>query len=374
MNDNVKSTHKWLLAFAALGLLTVGGVGLHLARANGIPSTKALTYVGTLEDAGGKLVEGPHDIGLVVWDSGVQGDGTKWCEVAPQSLIVKNGRFELSLPDSCPAGFKDRADTFLEISVDGENMGRSRVGAVPYAVEADTASSARRATNADHADQADAATGAKEVIAGGGLDQALASGSAATQQVNARVDNAGIIEAWKECTVRGMLTPGNASPPRGSFSSHDHPAKCRRVGDSLEVMGSFYSTPGASELRVSCSELYPNPGPGELNSFPSYSIAIVGFDVDDDKLRRDGPGAMVGSIRIETTGAFSDLPLFRAALTEPGQSAEQNRLILQGATAGVAGICARAFTNAPYVGFVSHPTLAYHFTIPIKGWGATVAP
>lgn len=374
MIKDVKGTHKLVFGFAALGILTASGIGLHIARANGIPATKALTYVGTLEDAAGKLLEGPHDIGLTVWDSGVQGEGTKWCEAPVQSLVVKNGRFELSLPDSCPAGFNDRADTFLEILVDGESMGRSRIGAVPYAVEADTASKARRATNADHADQADAATGAKEVIAGGGLEKALGDAAAATDKVNARVDTAGVIEAWKDCSVRGMVTPSNGALPRGSFSSKDHVAKCRRVGDSVEVMGSFYAAPGTQDLQVQCADIYPNPGNTGITAFPSYSIAIVGLDIDDAKLRREGPGALVGMIRLEAPGGQSDLPLFRAALTEPGDAVQQNRLLLQGATGTPAGFCSRISTNLPYSGTISHPTVSYRFTVPIKNIGATVAP
>ena len=46
------------------------------------------------------------------------------------------------LPDACLAGIHASANLWSEVLVDGGSVGRAKIGAVPYAVEADTASNA----------------------------------------------------------------------------------------------------------------------------------------------------------------------------------------------------------------------------------------
>lgn len=341
---NVKKAPKLFLGFAALGLLAAGaGVGVHIARANGIPATKALTYVGTLEGTDGQLIEGPHDIALAVWDSGVQGEGTKWCEVPAQSLIVKAGRFELSLPDTCPAGFNDRSDTFLEITVDGESMGRSKVGAVPYAAEADTAGKARVANQA---------------APGSPLAQTLAA-------ANARIDTAAVADAWADCQVVAMLQEAAAlGAAARTAASNTFPAKCRRVGDSLEVMATFL---GAGQ--VPCGTL--TSATNNTAGFGvSLGLSVVGFEVDDDKLIRPGFGAPVGSGRIGTGG----VTVQRFNVPSVGDTVWDNRVWVYPLSGSTFTDCARPSASAPWTQTVGFPTTTVRFTIPVKGFSATVAP
>jgi hypothetical protein len=55
------------------------------------------------------------------------------------------------LPDACVTAAHAKADLWVDVSVDGASIGRTKLGAVPYAVEAEHAVSATNATKAQTA-------------------------------------------------------------------------------------------------------------------------------------------------------------------------------------------------------------------------------
>jgi hypothetical protein len=141
---------RWRTATYALGTLVVGAATLLVVervRAAGIPAENALTYTGYLETPEGEPVDGSRNIGLSVY-ARVSG-GTPVCEVAPDAVEVLAGRFQLALPDECTDQVKASPDLWIQVEVDGESLGRTKLGAVPYAVEAGHATTADRATVAD---------------------------------------------------------------------------------------------------------------------------------------------------------------------------------------------------------------------------------
>jgi hypothetical protein len=105
------------------------------ARASGVPSPNPMVYSGTLEDSG-TPVNGTSTIGVTIFDSLATGTGTAVCTTAPQSVTVTNGLFRVPLDDSCTAAVQANPNLYIEVSVNSQIMQpRTRLGAVPYAVE-----------------------------------------------------------------------------------------------------------------------------------------------------------------------------------------------------------------------------------------------
>ncbi|MFO0610897.1 MAG: SUMF1/EgtB/PvdO family nonheme iron enzyme [Polyangiales bacterium] len=117
------------------GALTVH----HVVRADGIPTATPLIYRGYLED-GGAPMSGPRMIGASLFSA--ERDGMELCPTATREVTVTAGRFEVALDDRCVAAVRNNRDAWLQLTVGSTVMPRTKLGAVPYAVEADRASGA----------------------------------------------------------------------------------------------------------------------------------------------------------------------------------------------------------------------------------------
>jgi hypothetical protein len=126
---------------ALLGALVVSaGIGytVRAARASGVPSTGALVYTGILTDAAGAALSSPQNVGVAIYDA--QSAGNKVCERAAQSTTLDPaGRFQVTMPDTCAAAVGANSDLWVEVTLGGNSLGRSKAGAVPYAIEANNA-------------------------------------------------------------------------------------------------------------------------------------------------------------------------------------------------------------------------------------------
>jgi hypothetical protein len=142
----MKRHAKWFLPGLVLTCGTMAGYAMGMTRAEGIPGTGALTYSGILEDDSGTPLTGNKNIQIALLDD-VSG-GNKLCETSSQSIALVRGRFEVVLPDECVDQVKTKADTWIEVTVDGSPLQRAKIGAVPYAVEARHAMSADSAMGA----------------------------------------------------------------------------------------------------------------------------------------------------------------------------------------------------------------------------------
>jgi microcystin-dependent protein len=122
-----------LAASAALSV----AVGYHVgkARASGIPTMNPLVYTGTLLD-NGQPDTGSHFILLKLWNG-----STLACSTIPAgNTQLVGGRFSIPLDPTCVPAIHQDPNVQIEVVVDGTSMGKTPVSAVPYAVEADTAS------------------------------------------------------------------------------------------------------------------------------------------------------------------------------------------------------------------------------------------
>ncbi len=104
------------------------------ARAGGIPTTDPLFYSGLLTDKTGVALSGKKAVAIDLYDAAT--GGSKKCTTAAKSVTLVQGRFRVALDKACVEAVHDNADLWVEVIVDGTSMGRSKIGAVPYAVEA----------------------------------------------------------------------------------------------------------------------------------------------------------------------------------------------------------------------------------------------
>jgi hypothetical protein len=124
------------------GLLCAGallGSGVRTGLADGIPAKDPLYYSGSLSE-GGQLVNGQRTIGINLYTD--QTTMTPFCQTVATNVEVVNGRFRVALAASCKGQINQNSSAWIEV-IDGvTSVGRAKIGAVPYAVEADRASNA----------------------------------------------------------------------------------------------------------------------------------------------------------------------------------------------------------------------------------------
>jgi hypothetical protein len=133
---------KWLW----MGGLSIGAVSLVLgyvagrARASGLRAADPMTYRGVLTDLAGVPLIGTKDVQIQFWDQAT--GGAIQCSVGPMPAALAGGAFEIVLPDACTTAVHATPDLWAEVLVDGDSLNRTKLGVVPYALEADTASNA----------------------------------------------------------------------------------------------------------------------------------------------------------------------------------------------------------------------------------------
>jgi hypothetical protein len=135
-----RSRRLLIAATAAASLLGATAVGYRLARAMGVPAAKPFYYSGTIEESG-QLVDGMRDFTLRLWSDSMSTDGMFLkCTTIVTGAQVTRGRFRIPLDDTCTAPVHANPDLWVEVLVGNNALGRRKMGAVPYALEADTAS------------------------------------------------------------------------------------------------------------------------------------------------------------------------------------------------------------------------------------------
>jgi hypothetical protein len=179
-------------AAAVSGVLLVASTVTLLAvraRAAGIPAANALTYTGYLETPDGTPMKDAVEVSVAVWDA--QKDGARVCGAEAATVTPVAGRFQLALPD-CQAAVGASPDLWLETTVAGTSLGRTKLGAVPYAVEANHALAADTAAEgsplAAQLTDLQAGLDGLKARADGPLDVSLAASQGGSQVVLDKAD------------------------------------------------------------------------------------------------------------------------------------------------------------------------------------------
>lgn len=122
----------------AVCLVVSGTIGSYLigrAQAAGIP-TDALYYSGYLEDTGAP-VNGSRNIGINIYTASA--GGSPVCAVPAAATNVQNGWFRVPFGTLCINEVRANQTLYVEVNVGGAALlPRSKVGAAPYAIEADS--------------------------------------------------------------------------------------------------------------------------------------------------------------------------------------------------------------------------------------------
>ncbi len=159
MKVDVRRAGAWGLG-AALAL--AGAYRLGRAHADGVPAANPLYYGGFLDDHG-TPVEGTRSVTVRLWD--MAAGGTATCTTTAPGTAFTAGRFRIALDASCVSAVRANADLWAEVQVDATTFPRSKLGAVPYALESARASAAAGALEARLAAlEARASTGRQVII------------------------------------------------------------------------------------------------------------------------------------------------------------------------------------------------------------------
>lgn len=133
---------------AACGAVAIGTLLVARVRAAGVPAAGALVYTGVLETPDGVPVDGDKPIAIAVYDAETKGNKIVGCETASDPLTpVVHGRFQVQLPDACLPAVHTTPDLWIQIDVEGLSLGRTKLTAVPYALEAGHAAVASAASD-----------------------------------------------------------------------------------------------------------------------------------------------------------------------------------------------------------------------------------
>jgi microcystin-dependent protein len=130
------------MAFGSvLVAILVAFLALSRGWADGI-ADDPLYYSGVIEEAGSP-VDGTRNLEVNLWDDPSDPDEThRVCATRRDEVPIEAGRFRLALDSGCVAAIKTNPELWVELRVGGESLGRTVVGAVPYAVESSRASDA----------------------------------------------------------------------------------------------------------------------------------------------------------------------------------------------------------------------------------------
>lgn len=164
----MNSSSRWLSVLGA-GSLVCAGYFVAGAHAEGPPGSSPLFYAGTLEDDGA-LAEGSLPIGVAIFDDADPAPPeSRLCDIPSTNRSVSRGRFRIDV-SACVDAVSDNPDVFVEVTVRGVPLPRQKLGAVPYALEAQRAQTAAVA----------------EAVAGGAVDAAaLANNSVSATAIAA---------------------------------------------------------------------------------------------------------------------------------------------------------------------------------------------
>lgn len=139
----MKTRTKWSLGVGLLALVGTAGYRERRAVADGVAAETPMIYAGLLEEAGAP-VTGDRVVRIVLWDHATETTSPhRKCETLPDTKVAfAAGRFQVPLDNSCSAAVHANPDLWIELFIEAESMGRSKLGAVPYALEAGRATAA----------------------------------------------------------------------------------------------------------------------------------------------------------------------------------------------------------------------------------------
>lgn len=144
MTKSILTTRGWVgprgLLIGAVLVAFLAGWWIRSVRADGLIDAR-MNYSGTIYD-GETPLTGSHDVQVDFWDDPELKDADHWkCSTKSPNTAFVAGRFRVELDLPCTAAAKTIPNLWTEVSVtlpSGKttSLGRTRVGPVPFAVQA----------------------------------------------------------------------------------------------------------------------------------------------------------------------------------------------------------------------------------------------
>ena len=128
---------KLVLGAGSIVGLSFFGARLDHALADRAATAPPLTYTGTALLGGVPIEDREHTIGATLHTrpTGVVG---AVCSQGPEPITTTSGRFAITFTDAeCGSAIQRGSELFVEVTIDGTPLPRTRIGAVPFAVEAE---------------------------------------------------------------------------------------------------------------------------------------------------------------------------------------------------------------------------------------------
>lgn len=237
-----------LVVWSVGACLVVGVVAYRLgrARADGVPMMNPLYYGGVLND-GGRPVEGARNVTVRLWDAATA--GATVCSTTAMGTTFTGGRFRVALDAACVGAVRANPELWAEVQVEGTTFPRSKLGAVPYALEAGRATGAAGALEARIA-AVEGRSGGRQVVVGDWTVNPYVSST--TGQARG-----GYGDAFGTC-------------PSHEFQTTNNPRTLTFTATSTglyRVHAAVSDTGGYQYLRVFSTS-------GVVPVFPSYSLGI----------------------------------------------------------------------------------------------------
>ena len=134
-----------VVGVAVCVIVGIAAYRLGRARADGVPMVNPLYYGGMLDD-GGRPIEGVRNVTVRLWDAATA--GATVCTTNAAGTAFSGGRFRVALDGACVGAVRANPELWAELQVDATTFPRSKLGAVPYALEAGRATGAAGALEA----------------------------------------------------------------------------------------------------------------------------------------------------------------------------------------------------------------------------------
>jgi hypothetical protein len=134
----------WMVSGAAIAIVAYEA---GKARADGAPKSEPLVYSGHLtDDENAPVADGERAMAVALFDAATGGAAlcrTPVGEGATKEYPVKGGHFSVTLDEGCTGAVQANSEVWVEVAIEGTVMPRTKIAAVPYALEAETAATAR---------------------------------------------------------------------------------------------------------------------------------------------------------------------------------------------------------------------------------------
>lgn len=120
------------------GVLVIFSLGalLGTALADRTATAPPIVYSGQILMGSTPVADGSHMVGLSLFST-LSGASGGLCVMAPAGVTTTAGLFSLTLTSDCANSFETEEEVYVELSVDGTTLSRTRAGAVPFAVTAE---------------------------------------------------------------------------------------------------------------------------------------------------------------------------------------------------------------------------------------------